>query len=352
MAGASLLALLDDIASVLDDVSVLTKVAAKKTAGVLGDDLALNAQQVSGVNAHHELPVVWAVFKGSAINKCILVPAALAISALAPWLVTPLLMLGGLYLCYEGVEKLAHKFLHRDGHDAVGQPPAAGQVSGGRAPAEAAADDDRRAAASASHLSATQRTATAPGPIGAPEKDKIKGAIRTDFILSAEIIAITLGTVSGQPLVTQLVVLAGIAAIMTIGVYGLVAGIVKLDDAGLYLSRRPGSGTLASWARKSGFGILTTAPYLMKTLSIVGTAAMFLVGGGILTHGIATAHHWVQDAAEDAAAIPGVGAVLGALTPMLLNALAGIVAGVVALLAVTLVTRAVGAARGTKPGAA
>jgi uncharacterized protein len=352
MAGASLLALLDDIASVLDDVSVLTKIAAKKTAGVLGDDLALNAQQVSGVNAHHELPVVWAVFKGSTVNKLILVPAALAISALAPWLVTPLLMLGGLYLCYEGVEKLAHKFLHRHADDADGHPPAARPVDGRHAALEAAADDERSAAASASHLAATQRGATAPGPIGASEKEKIKGAIRTDFILSAEIIAITLGTVSGQPLVTQLVVLAGIAAIMTIGVYGLVAGIVKLDDAGLYLSRRPGSGTLASWVRKSGFGILTMAPYLMKTLSIVGTAAMFLVGGGILIHGMATAHHWVQDAAEDAAGIPGVGAVLGALTPMLLNALAGIVAGVIALLAVTLVTRAMGAARGSKADAA
>jgi predicted DNA repair protein MutK len=345
MAGGSLLALLDDIASVLDDVSVLTKVAAKKTAGVLGDDLALNAQQVSGVNAHHELPVVWAVFKGSAINKCILVPAALAISAFAPWLVTPLLMLGGLYLCYEGVEKLAHKFLHRDGH---AHPQKVGGAAASHAPADAAIDEERRAAASAAHLAGTQRSATSPGPIGAPEKDKIKGAIRTDFILSAEIIAITLGTVAGQPLPTQLTVMAGIAAIMTFGVYGLVAGIVKLDDAGLYLSRKPGSGTMASLARRSGFGILAMAPYLMKTLSIVGTAAMFLVGGGILTHGIATAHHWIEDAAEDAAAIPGVGAVLGALTPMLLNALAGIVAGAIALLAVTLVTRAVTAARGRR----
>ena len=352
MAGASLLALLDDIASVLDDVSVLTKVAAKKTAGVLGDDLALNAQQVSGVNAHHELPVVWAVFKGSAINKCILVPAALAISAFAPWLVTPLLMLGGLYLCYEGVEKLAHKFLNRDENHAKKHSAAAGEAGGGHALADTAVDDDRRAAASAAHLAATQRTATAAGPIGAPEKAKIKGAIRTDFILSAEIIAITLGTVTGEPLVTQLTVLAGIAAIMTIGVYGLVAGIVKLDDAGLHLSRKPGSGNMASLIRKSGFAILTLAPYLMKTLSIVGTAAMFLVGGGILTHGIATAHHWIENAAEGAAAIPGVGAVLGALTPMLLNALAGIVAGVVALLAVTLVTRVVTAARGGKAGTA
>ncbi len=359
MAGASLLALLDDIASILDDVSVLTKVAAKKTAGVLGDDLALNAQQVSGVNAQHELPVVFAVFKGSAINKLILVPAALAISAFAPWLVTPLLMIGGLYLCYEGVEKLAHKFLH-GGHGTAGDHPAPGTAAGHAADApsasavsELAADDDPIVAARAAHLEASRRAVTSSaGPLGAPEKDKIKGAVRTDFILSAEIIAITLGTVSGEPLMTQLAVLVGISAIMTIGVYGLVAGIVKLDDAGLHLSRRPGAGTMARWVRKSGFGILTMAPYLMKTLSIVGTAAMFLVGGGILTHGIASAHHWIQGATEGAAAIPGVGVLLGALTPMLLNALAGIVAGGVALLVVTLATRTFAAARGGKTGAA
>ncbi len=326
MAGASLLTLLDDIASVLDDVSILTKVAAKKTAGVLGDDLALNAQQVSGVNAHHELPVVWAVFKGSALNKCILVPAALAISAFAPWLVTPLLMLGGLYLCYEGVEKLAHKFLH---------------------------GDKEHAAAGAAHIEASkQAVAAKDSPLGASEHTKIKGAIRTDFILSAEIIAITLGTVSGQPFLTQLVVLAGIAAIMTIGVYGLVAGIVKLDDAGLYLSTRPGTGAAARLRRNIGFGLLRGAPYLMKTLSIVGTAAMFLVGGGILTHGVATAHHWIEGAAEGAAHIPGVGVVLGALTPMLLNAAAGIIAGVIALVVVTLATKAFGSLRGNKVDAA
>jgi predicted DNA repair protein MutK len=369
MAGASLLALLDDIAAVLDDVSVLTKVAAKKTAGVLGDDLALNAQQVSGVNAHHELPVVWAVFKGSSLNKLILVPAALAISAFVPWLVTPLLMVGGLYLCYEGVEKLAHKFLHgKDdpAHHPAAVDRAAGHAAAGHAAAappgvdpsdgvlaRLAADEDPRVAARAAHLEATRlRAASSAGPLGAAEKNKIKGAVRTDFILSAEIIAITLGTVAGQTFTTQLSVLVGIAAIMTIGVYGLVAGIVKLDDAGLYLSRRPGSGTMAQFARRSGFAILAMAPYLMKGLSIVGTAAMFLVGGGILTHGFATAHHWIEDAAEGAAAIPGVGVLLGALTPMLLNALAGIVAGGLALLVVTLVTKTIGAARGGKPGAA
>jgi predicted DNA repair protein MutK len=353
MAAGSLLALLDDIASVLDDVSVLTKVAARKTAGVLGDDLALNAQQVSGVSARHELPVVWAVFKGSSINKCILVPAALAISAFAPWLVTPLLMLGGLYLCYEGVEKLAHKFLHRGGGSggAVMHDPATG-ASHAAPSADVAAGLERKAMESAAHLEASRRAATSDGgALGAVEKGKIKGAVRTDFILSAEIIAITLGTVAGQAFPTQVVVLTGIAAIMTIGVYGLVAGIVKLDDAGLYLSERPGDGASDKLLRKLGFGILAAAPYLMKGLSIVGTAAMFLVGGGILTHGIATAHHWIEGAAHEVATLPGVGALLGALTPMLLNAVAGIVAGVMALLVVMLATKAIGAFRGREPGA-
>ena len=347
MAGASLLTLLDDIASVLDDVSVLTKVAAKKTAGVLGDDLALNAQQVSGVNADHELPVVWAVFKGSALNKVILVPAALAIGAFAPSLVTPLLMIGGLYLCYEGVEKLAHKFLHRD--------HAAAHTASPATTADKAADDlQRDAAARAAHLEASKRSAAVEGsgPLGAPEKEKIKGAVRTDFILSAEIIAITLGTVAGQPFVTQLSVMVGIAAIMTIGVYGLVAGIVKLDDGGLYLSERPGAGVGAQLLRKAGRGILVSAPYLMKTLSVVGTAAMFLVGGGILTHGVQAAHHWIAGAAEEAAALPGVGVLLGALTPMLLNAAVGIVAGAITLAVVMLVSKTIGSFRGKKSGAA
>jgi predicted DNA repair protein MutK len=352
MAGASLLLLLDDIASVLDDVSVLTKVAAKKTAGVLGDDLALNAQQVSGVNARHELPVVWAVFKGSSVNKSILVPAALAISAFAPWLVTPLLMVGGLYLCYEGVEKLAHEFLpgsHDEGaHEAdpagASHAPAATGAAGGTGP---------KAIASAAHLDASRRAASADGGgLGAAEKEKIKGAVRTDFILSAEIIAITLGTVAGKALLTQVTVLVGIAAIMTIGVYGLVAGIVKLDDAGLYLSERSGDGALDALIRKLGFGILSCAPYLMKGLSIVGTAAMFLVGGGILTHGIAVAHHWIEGAAHDVATLPAVGALLGALTPMLLNAVAGIVAGAITLLVVMLARKLIGAFRGGKAGTA
>ncbi len=301
---SSLLVLLDDIATVLDDVAVMTKLAARKTAGVLGDDLALNAQQVSGVRADRELPVVWAVARGSAINKAILVPAALAISAFLPWAVTPLLMLGGLFLCYEGFEKVWHRFFHQKSLDAAERA----------AHVEAVRDE---------HID-----------LVAFEKDKIKGAVRTDFILSAEIIVISLGTVTGKPFMTQLLVLAGISVLMTVGVYGLVAGIVKLDDAGLHLS-----GKASSLARALGRGILRAAPWLMKGLAIAGTAAMFLVGGGILTHGFHAVSEWIDDAAVGVAELPGVGAVLGALTPMLVNALVGIVAGGLVVLAVTVFRR-------------
>lgn len=304
MAGASLLTLLDDIASVLDDVATMTKVAARKTAGVLGDDLALNAQQVSGVNADRELPVVWAVAKGSALNKAILVPVALLISAFAPWAVTPLLMVGGAYLCYEGFEKLAHRFLHRD------EDPAAQQAARREAIADPAVD------------------------MRAFERDKVKGAVRTDFILSAEIIAIALGTAAEAPFGSQVAVLVGIAVIMTLGVYGLVAGIVKLDDLGLYLSRRG-----AAAARALGRGILAMAPYLMKTLSVVGTAAMFMVGGGILVHGVAPLGDAIHHLGERAGAWPGVGPVAAALLPTLLNALVGIVAGGLVLALVLLAGR-------------
>src|SRR5450830_669183 len=254
MAGASLLTLLDDIATILDDVSVMTKVAAKKTAGVLGDDLALNAQQVTGVNADRELPVVFAVAKGSALNKLILVPTALAVSALAPWMVIPLLMLGGLFLCYEGVEKLFHQFFQ---HDKINH----------HAPKNPIGLDE----------SITVETS---------EKEKIAGAVRTDFVLSAEIIVITLGTVATASFSQQVIVLTGIAIIMTIGVYGLVAGIVKLDDAGLYLLQLPVESRLAKLQHLLGRGILGFAPRIMKSLSVIGNVAMFMVGGGILAHGL------------------------------------------------------------------
>lgn len=288
----SLLALLDDIATVLDDVAVLTKVAAKKTAGVLGDDLALNAQQVTGVSADRELPVVWAVARGSFINKAILVPAALVISAFAPWAVTPLLMLGGAFLCFEGFEKVAHRLLHSK------------------------AEDD------AHHAQLTQALQDPAVDLIALEKEKIKGAVRTDFILSAEIIAITLGTVANSNFLTQVTVLVGMAVAMTIGVYGLVAGIVKLDDLGLYLSRA------GSTLRQAiGAGILGAAPWIMKALTVAGTVAMFLVGGGILTHGIPALHHTIEHWSLAMAALPVAGVVLGVLAPLVLDGLVGIVAG-------------------------
>jgi predicted DNA repair protein MutK len=283
---SSLLALLDDIATVLDDVAILSKVAAKKSAGVLGDDLALNAQQVTGVSADRELPVVWAVAKGSFLNKAILVPAALAIGAFAPWLITPLLMLGGAFLCFEGFEKLAHRFLHSKEEDEAH-----------RAALSAALQDPQV-------------------DLVAFERDKIKGAVRTDFILSAEIIAITLGAAAAAPFTTQALVLTSVAIAITAGVYGLVAGIVKLDDLGLWLSRRPGSG-----AQAVGRGVLAAAPLLMKTLGVVGTAAMFLVGGGILVHGVPPLHHGIEHA------IAGLPGAVKWLAGTLAEGATGVVAG-------------------------
>ena len=302
---SSFFALFDDIATLLDDVSVMTKVATKKTAGVLGDDLALNAQQVSGVKADRELPVVWAVAKGSMVNKAILVPAALAISQFAPWAITPLLMIGGAYLCYEGVEKLAHKFLHKPEEDAQHHAKLIDAVS----------DDSV--------------------DILAFEKDKIKGAIRTDFILSAEIIVISLGTVAGASFGRQVGVLVAIALIMTVGVYGLVGGIVKLDDLGLRLAREGAGKVRAALGR----AILAFAPKLMKFLSIAGTAAMFLVGGGILVHGIATLEHWLEPHAQGS---------LGWLWSNLFNAVVGILAGALVLAAVTALKRLRGGAAAAK----
>ena len=312
---SSFFALFDDIASLLDDVAAMTKLATKKTAGVLGDDLALNAQQVAGVRAERELPVVWAVAKGSLVNKLILIPAALAIAALERWLqaqgigiplIVPLMMIGGGYLCYEGVEKLAHKFLHGKAEEARHHVDLVQAVS----------DDDI--------------------DLVAFEKQKIKGAIRTDFVLSAEIIVITLGTVATRPFVQQLAVLAAIGLIMTVGVYGLVGGIVKLDDLGLRLTRAGASRASAALGRL----ILRGAPWLMKFLSFAGTAAMFLVGGGILVHGIPVLHHFIEPRAQQA---------LGWLWSNLFNAGVGIVAGVVVLAAVVAAGKLRGGKRGASP---
>jgi predicted DNA repair protein MutK len=299
----SLLALLDDITTVLDDVAVLTKVAAKKTAGVLGDDLALNAQQVAGVESNRELPVVWAVCRGSLLNKVILVPAALLISAFAPWLITPLLMVGGAFLCFEGAEKLAHRLLHSREDDA------------------------------AARARLTEALADPSVDLAALERDKIKGAVRTDFILSAEIIAITLGTVAAEPIVKQAAVLAVVALAMTIGVYGLVAAIVKMDDAGLWMARRPGDGAVQALGR----GLVAAAPKLMKLLTVLGTAAMFLVGGSILLHGLGPLHHGV------AAMIAGLSGLAATLAQVAADGLTGLVAGALVLAGVTGVQRLRGA---------
>ena len=302
MAGGRLLMLLDDITTMLDDVSVMTKVAAKKTAGVLGDDLALNAQQVAGVDASRELPVVWAVAKGSAINKAILVPTALLLSIASkefniPWLITGLLMIGGAFLCFEGFEKIAHKLLHAKDEEAH------------EAEIKEAIEDPKV-------------------DLVALEKDKIKGAIRTDFILSAEIIVIALGTVANQPIINEIGVLVGISVVMTIGVYGLVAAIVKLDDIGLYMMMRNGQSTLMQMIRKIGSWLLAGTPYLMRALSIFGTAAMFLVGGSIIAHGIPVLHHLVEPLKE-----------ISFILPMLMDAVVGLIVGAICVALFTLVSK-------------
>jgi len=306
MASAGLLALIDDIATLLDDVSILTKIAAKKTAGVLGDDLALNAEQVSGVRADRELPVVWAVAKGSAKNKLILVPAALLLSAFVPWIITPLLMLGGIYLCFEGFEKVAHSLFHSDD---------SGDVE---------------------HQALLQKLSDPAFDLVAFEKEKIEGAIRTDFILSAEIVVIVLGTVQNSSLGQQVFVVSLIAAVITVGVYGLVAGIVKLDDAAMHLMASKVSGTVGRAIRAFGRFILNACPYLMKTLSVVGTAAMFLVGGGILVHGVPGALSALHYFTEFFLAAPLLADSPEWLIVNLFNAISGIISGGVAVTIMTL----------------
>ncbi len=308
MAGSSLLTLLDDIAAVLDDVAILSKVAAKKTAGVLGDDLALNAEQVSGVKADRELPVVWAVAKGSLLNKLIIVPAALAISAFAPPLITILLVIGGLFLCFEGFEKVFHKFFHNS------QNLQEDKKEHQQKKVAALIDDNV--------------------DLVAFEQEKIKGAIRTDFILSAEIVVIVLGTVQEAAFGIQVAVVSGLALAITFGVYGLVAGIVKLDDLGLYLLRKSVSGRFNTIQRSLGRGLLIFAPALMKTLTVVGTIAMFLVGGGILVHSFEWLHKQVHHLVEFLA--HSLGAIAEVVAPILTEGFVGIIAGGLVLLVVTL----------------
>ncbi|WBV22920.1 DUF808 domain-containing protein [Pantoea piersonii] len=297
MAGSSLLTLLDDIATLLDDISVMGKVAAKKTVGVLGDDLSLNAQQVTGVKANRELPVVWGVAKGSFLNKLILVPLALLISAFAPWLITPLLMIGGAYLCYEGVEKVLHSLQH----DKQEKSPEARQQR-----LDKLAQQDPREF----------------------EKNKVKGAVRTDFILSAEIVAITLGIVSDAPLLNQVLILAGIAILVTIGVYGIVAAIVKIDDLGYWLNEKS-----SAVAQGIGRFLLGFAPWLMKILTVVGTLAMFLVGGGIIVHGLTPLHHLIEAITGD------MNGLVASLLSNGANLVLGFIVGSIVLLAVNLIAK-------------
>ncbi|MEZ4360626.1 MAG: DUF808 domain-containing protein [Kofleriaceae bacterium] len=303
MAGSSLLALIDDIAGLLDDVVSLTKLAAKDTAGVLGDDLALNAEQVSGVRPDRELPVIWAVAKGSARNKAILVPLAIVISAIAPWAILPMLMLGGAYLCFEGAEKVAHRLLHPPGEDAQ------------------------------RHAELVQAVTDPAIDLVAFERSKIRAAIRTDLILSAELIVIALGATASATFAVRVGVLCGVAVLLTVGVYGIVAGIVKLDDLGLLLSRRGGPlGALGRW-------ILVASPWLMRGLGVVGTAAMFLVGGGIFTEGIAPLHHALGELTASVAGQPGYGPVLAAVLPSVCKAFVGVVVGAVLVALFSVVQR-------------
>ncbi|WMW79559.1 DUF808 domain-containing protein [Undibacterium cyanobacteriorum] len=301
MPGASLLTLLDDIATVLDDVALMTKVAAKKTAGVLGDDLALNAEQVNGVRAERELPVVWAVAKGSLKNKLIIIPLALLLSVLAPWAIMPLLMVGGAYLCFEGFEKLAHKFLHSEAEEKAEREELLEQV------------------------------ASADVNLVDFEQEKIKGAIRTDFVLSAEIIIITLGTVADAVFSKKLAVLTGVGLIMTVGVYGFVGLIVKLDDIGFFLLRNQDDSFWRRLQRKLGDGFVAFAPWLMKALTVIGTIAMFMVGGGILSHGIHAVSEFSHHLAESAQSVSLIGPVLGVLVGPLADVVLGVVAGAVVL---------------------
>ncbi len=297
MAGASLLTLLDDIAMLLDDIAVLSKVAAKKTAGVLGDDLAVNAEQVSGdLKADRELPVIWAVFKGSLLNKAILVPIALLLSFFLPMVIMPLLMLGGAYLCYEGFEKVWHNHTSqktdRNGHKRQSKALEAKNVD-----------------------------------IIAYEKAKIKGAIRTDIILSAEIIIIALGTVANETIMTQVSVLTFIAILMTVGVYGVVAAIVKIDDGGLLLIQDKSATQQGKVKRALGYFMIGFAPKLMRFLTVVGTIAMWLVGGSLITHGIPTFHHIIESTTQYMANIPILSNILMLITPLLINLIVGFILG-------------------------
>lgn len=299
MAGFSLLALIDDITTLLDDIAVLAKTSAKKAGGVLGDDFAVSANQLHGMRADRELPVVYAVAKGSLINKAFLVPGALLVSAFAPWAILPLLVLGGLYLCFEGSEKVLHHLLST-GH----------------------AEDDAD----------TNEEAKAAAKLGAAEyeKRKIKGAVRTDLVLSLEIVVITLGTVAGASLIKQFAVLVLVALLVTIGVYGIVAAIVRLDDWGLALMKKDGERTKAV-----GRFLVSLAPKVLRFLSIFGTVAMFLVGGGIVVHALPKLGEAMHELDHWAAAVPAVGTLLEYLASPAVTIVLGFAMGAVLVVAMS-----------------
>lgn len=356
MAGATLFTLLDDIATLLDDISTMSHVAINKTAGVLGDDLALNAKQVHGLSADRELPVVWRVALGSAVNKMILIPGAMLISAFIPWAIIPLLMIGGVYLCYEGVEKLFHAWLH-SGHDEVH----ADEDHAGEDHAKAIANGALGAIKADSSRSDTEPANTG-SQVAAPagvsevdlvtlERDKIRGAIRTDFILSAEIIVITLGTLADKSLSTAFGVLLVVGVVMTIGVYGLVALIVKCDDVGLHWIRRSGKSFWDRILRGCGRAILWCAPHLLRFLSVAGTIAMFLVGGGIVTHHVEHLHHLSESIAEWSHRIPVFGVIASYLTPFAFDLIFGVLSGAVVVGIVELAKLPFRAKQSAKAGA-
>ncbi|WP_116826494.1 MULTISPECIES: DUF808 domain-containing protein [Pseudomonas syringae group] len=290
MAFGSGLALLDDIATLLDDVAAQSKIATTKTAGVLGDDLALNAQQVTGVRAEREIPVVLAVAKGSLLNKAALIPIAMLISAFAPWAITPLLMVGGAYLCFEGVEKVLHRFLH----------PEVDQERAERVKAIAEPKVD----------------------MVEFERKKIRGAVITDLVLSGEILVLALATVASEPLLEQFLTLVVVSLIITFAVYGFVAGIVRMDDVGLRLVT-----STRTIGNASGRFLLWFAPVLMRVLAVVGTIAMWLVGGGIYTHGLPFLHFMSETVVGTVSSVAVAGPALAVLGAPLFDGIVGIVVG-------------------------
>jgi predicted DNA repair protein MutK len=253
---SGLLAFFDDISVILDDVAAMSKIAARKTAGIVGDDLAVNANVVVGIDPTRELPIVGKIALGSLLNKVVLIPLALALPTAA---IHPLLMVGGAFLCYEALHKMMHK---KDSDDQAHEEEL---------------------------LVAVRENGN---DLMKVENQKVKGAIATDAVLSAEVIAVALGAVATAPLKVKALTLGVVGLVMTVGVYGLVAIIVKVDDLGMHLGRSTGAGS--EFKKKLGAGLVASMPIFMKCLSVVGTVAMFTVGGGLLLHGMPLLEHGIE----------------------------------------------------------